>query len=214
MAKQRVLILNSGGVKSLVATASRAEAAQVCLMFVDDGRPSTRYGHEAYMQQAEHFEVSQRFFMSVGPTWLAELNAQREVIDGQRSPLGAVQLLMAGLDAAIRSRCERVVWPICLGHDFDQLAWLTETIQLVQHQLALQNHEAVQVDLPFVELELPEVLRLGAQLDVPWEMARTCRADAEKACGQCRWCRQRATDFVIAGVDDPMSERMLRATDS
>ena len=50
-----------------------------------------------------------------------------------------------------------------------------------------------------------EVVRLGASLDVPFELTTSCYAGAIPACGVCPTCRSRREAFVTNGLLDPIA---------
>ena len=50
-----------------------------------------------------------------------------------------------------------------------------------------------------------DVVRLGASLNVPFELTTSCYSGAEPACGVCPTCRSRLDAFATAGLRDPIS---------
>jgi len=53
--------------------------------------------------------------------------------------------------------------------------------------------------LPFIDLGKVEVVRLGRQLGVPFELTWSCYFDAVRPCGACESCLERAAAFAAAG---------------
>jgi len=64
--------------------------------------------------------------------------------------------------------------------------------------------ETGSVVLPFRKLDKSEVLRLGAKLEVPFELTWSCYKSGKKPCGKCLSCRLRAESFLKAGLKDPL----------
>lgn len=65
------------------------------------------------------------------------------------------------------------------------------------------NHE-IQIISPFGRLTKAEVIRLGLELGVPFELTLSCMGPAdERHCGRCSKCRERLQAFDVAGVVDP-----------
>jgi 7-cyano-7-deazaguanine synthase len=56
---------------------------------------------------------------------------------------------------------------------------------------------------PFIEMRKPELIRLGADLGVPFELTRSCQETTTVNCGQCNHCQVRKSAFSEAGVTDP-----------
>ena len=56
---------------------------------------------------------------------------------------------------------------------------------------------------PFVHWVKADIVRRGAELRVPFELAWSCYAGGESHCGKCSTCVDRRTAFRQAGVPDP-----------
>ena len=76
------------------------------------------------------------------------------------------------------------------------------------------DHE-IQIVSPFGRLTKVEVVRLGVELGVPFELTRSCMDPADdRHCGRCSKCRERLQAFDGAGLADPaeyaIEEKTLR----
>jgi 7-cyano-7-deazaguanine synthase len=71
----------------------------------------------------------------------------------------------------------------------------------------VEGRRAVRLRAPLLRLTKAEIVRLGTDLGVPWELTWSCYAGAERPCGRCDSCRLRAKGFRSAGVNDPLSRR-------
>ncbi|MYI74410.1 MAG: 7-cyano-7-deazaguanine synthase [Acidobacteria bacterium] len=72
------------------------------------------------------------------------------------------------------------------------------------HALSLGLDHAIEVTAPFAQLDKPDVIRIGAELGVPWELTLSCMNPAGvEHCGRCSKCRERLQAFDAAGVEDP-----------
>jgi 7-cyano-7-deazaguanine synthase len=70
--------------------------------------------------------------------------------------------------------------------------------------LGLAHHVAI--DAPFVTMHKSDVIRLGVELKVPFELTLSCMNPRQGLhCGQCSKCRERRDAFHDAGIDDPTS---------
>lgn len=72
----------------------------------------------------------------------------------------------------------------------------------VSERLANDN-QLLTIDAPFVDIDKSDIVKLGAELGVPFEQTWTCYKGGEKHCGVCSSCRERKRAFVEAGVPDP-----------
>ena len=60
------------------------------------------------------------------------------------------------------------------------------------------------IDTPFVQMRKSEVIKLGSELNVPFELTLSCMNPQQALhCGRCSKCRERRDAFAEAGVVDP-----------
>ena len=79
-----------------------------------------------------------------------------------------------------------------------------EFFAALSHALSLGLDHAIEVAAPFAHLDKPDVIRIGADLGVPWELTLSCMNPAGvEHCGRCSKCRERLQAFDVAGVEDP-----------
>lgn len=63
--------------------------------------------------------------------------------------------------------------------------------------------QELSLEAPFISVAKAEVVRQGLQLKVPYELTWSCYEGADKPCGHCGTCIDRAEAFRANGVDDP-----------
>ena len=68
--------------------------------------------------------------------------------------------------------------------------------------------DAIKVESPFMHFTKAQIARLGASLNVPFELTWSCYEGGhngldERHCGRCGTCTERYESFKIAGVADP-----------
>ncbi|HTM02216.1 MAG TPA: 7-cyano-7-deazaguanine synthase [Vicinamibacterales bacterium] len=74
----------------------------------------------------------------------------------------------------------------------------------MQRALSLGLAHPLTIVAPFADMEKSDVIRLGVELGVPFELTLSCMNPREgKHCGQCSKCRERRDAFNDAGVSDP-----------
>ena len=65
---------------------------------------------------------------------------------------------------------------------------------------------------PFREMEKADVIRLGADLGVPFELTLSCMSPiGGRHCGACSKCRERHDAFIDAGINDPTDYASLQS---
>lgn len=62
----------------------------------------------------------------------------------------------------------------------------------------------VEVEAPFVEMTKGEVVKLGLELGVPYELTWSCYNGRERPCMKCGTCLERTEAFLVNGVKDPL----------
>jgi 7-cyano-7-deazaguanine synthase len=64
--------------------------------------------------------------------------------------------------------------------------------------------QPINIIAPLVNLKKTEIIQLGNQLGVPWELTWSCYAGGDKACRVCDSCRLRLAAFAELGLEDPV----------
>ena len=62
----------------------------------------------------------------------------------------------------------------------------------------------VELISPFITIEKWDIVKIGLELKVPYELTRRCYKDQPIACGKCGTCRERIEAFERNGVKDPI----------
>ena len=79
-----------------------------------------------------------------------------------------------------------------------------EFFSTMARALSLGLAHPITVTAPFVEMDKSDVIRLGAELGVPFELTLSCMNPRQGLhCGQCSKCRERRDAFHEAGFADP-----------
>ncbi|WP_084965853.1 7-cyano-7-deazaguanine synthase QueC [Thermoactinospora rubra] len=63
--------------------------------------------------------------------------------------------------------------------------------------------DGFQIVTPFVGMTKVEIVRLGAELGVPFAATWSCYRGGRRHCGRCGTCTERKEAFALAGVADP-----------
>jgi 7-cyano-7-deazaguanine synthase len=61
----------------------------------------------------------------------------------------------------------------------------------------------IRIEAPFNDLQKSEVIKVGMQLGVPFELTWSCYRGKEKHCGTCESCVNRKNAFKQAKIRDP-----------
>ncbi|MBL4701209.1 MAG: 7-cyano-7-deazaguanine synthase [Phycisphaeraceae bacterium] len=200
------MIMNSGGLRSLIATGMGAcdvGSTSVAMLHFQQRHVNTRNRMEAMQQQAEHFEIEQVVRSEMATLISNPGQSVRE--DDMPDPVTfyRVQMLIAALAQAIEFRVKRLIVPFACNADHDRIARITEQLTLVLHLVELDDAQAIPVvEMPLLELTDRELIELGEQMQVPWSKSWSCRNAGDEPCGGCPACVSRSQAFQEAGVSD------------
>ncbi|MFR1841383.1 MAG: 7-cyano-7-deazaguanine synthase QueC [Oscillospiraceae bacterium] len=61
----------------------------------------------------------------------------------------------------------------------------------------------LKIEAPFVNMTKADVVKIGLELKVPYELTWSCYEGGDKPCGKCGTCIDRANAFKLNGIEDP-----------
>lgn len=79
--------------------------------------------------------------------------------------------------------------------------------QAISEAIRLGSGNQLRVEAPFVQMTKAEVVKIGLELKVPYELTWSCYEGREKPCMVCGTCLDRAEAFRRNGVADPALEK-------
>lgn len=112
-----------------------------------------------------------------------------------------VLLSKAGVFAARQGLSKILIGPLS-GNPFPDAS--PAFFETMGRALSLGLAAEISIEAPFLAMSKEEVIRLGASLDVPFELTLSCMQPVRGMhCGQCSKCRERRDAFRDAGIQDP-----------
>lgn len=79
-----------------------------------------------------------------------------------------------------------------------------EFFRAMEQALSLGLASTIGIDAPYAHLHKADVIRIGTELGVPFELTLSCMQPVNGThCGRCSKCRERRDAFNEAGVEDP-----------
>ena len=76
--------------------------------------------------------------------------------------------------------------------------------QAISEAIYLGSGNQLHVEAPFVDKTKAEVVKIGLELQVPYELTWSCYEGTDAPCGVCGTCIDRAKAFMENGVEDPL----------
>lgn len=80
----------------------------------------------------------------------------------------------------------------------------TEFNDAMNRAIYLGSGDQLHIEAPFVELTKADVVKLGLELNVPYELTWSCYEGHDKPCGVCGTCRDRLAAFAANNAVDPL----------
>lgn len=80
----------------------------------------------------------------------------------------------------------------------------TDFNKAVSEAIYLGSGKKIKVEAPFINLSKAEVVKIGLELKVPYELTWSCYLGHDKPCGKCGTCIDRIKAFEANGVKDPL----------
>ena len=75
--------------------------------------------------------------------------------------------------------------------------------EAMKRAVYLGSGNALTIEAPFVKMTKAEIVKLGLELKVPYELTWSCYEGGDKPCGKCGTCIDRAKAFELNGAIDP-----------
>ncbi len=197
MKRADTLVLNDGGMSGLVSLAACMRDQRLAMLFVFDGRAAQKLYHECIVKQAEYFEMD----------YVTELHLEYLCSESDKDEpmkMARQQLLVAAIGMAGEMNAQRLVWPIQAGEDFDTVAAVTEQIILLEQLAELELGYPLKITPLLLEVNNKQLIEIGHQMDVPWELSRSCTITNVDPCRGCEGCRRRTVAFREAMLSDPV----------
>lgn len=84
--------------------------------------------------------------------------------------------------------------------------------QSMKQAIYLGSGNQLTLEAPLVNLTKAEVVKIGLELNAPYELTWSCYEGGEEPCGVCGTCIDRARAFELNGVEDPaLTRRSFKA---
>jgi len=116
-------------------------------------------------------------------------------------------LTKAGVHCAQR-RISRIAIGTLAGNPFPDAT--PDFFKTLAKAMSLGLAHQITVDAPFMQMHKSDVIRLGRELGVPFELTLSCMNPKDGVhCGECSKCRERRDAFREAGIEDPTSYRRI-----
>jgi len=220
--KKRAVILHSGGVDSAVATAvARKDGYELYMLHFDYGQLTEIKERSCFAAIGKAFGAKKqeianvKFLKWVGHSSLTDPHIPVPTGEPEGIPSTYVPF-RNGIFISLAAAWAEVVKAeaIYLGVMEEDGPGYPDTtgkfIEAMENAINLGRKPESRCRLvtPIIHLSKTEVVKLGAELLVPFGMTWSCYKDEEIACGVCQSCIMRRRAFREAGIKDPIQYRV------
>ncbi|MCD6501252.1 7-cyano-7-deazaguanine synthase QueC [bacterium] len=220
--KKRAVILLSGGVDSAVTTAiAKRDGYELYMLHFDYGQLTENKERSCFtaigkVYKAKKQEIANvQFLKWIGHSSLTDpkLHVPTGEIDGIPNTYVPFRNgIFISLAAA---------WAETVGAEAIYLGAMQEdgpgypdtTAEFIEAAEAAINlgrrpESACRIVAPIIHMTKAEVVKLGAEMLVPFGMTWSCYTNEDVACGVCQSCKMRRQAFEEAGIKDPIRYRV------
>ncbi|MBN2562668.1 MAG: 7-cyano-7-deazaguanine synthase [Phycisphaerae bacterium] len=225
MAKNKVVVLCSGGLNSAVVSSLAVREHPVAMLHVRYGHRAAQKEAELFEEQADIFGVRERLvvdmphFATIGGN--ARVNRKRQIEDAMAMGDEESNCYMPGLVVGLLSAA--FTWASTIGatkilvgvsEDLGPPGPKTssiypdysrEAVQLCNHLFGeVSPRGRISIEAPIVDLSRAEIVKIGHRLGTPFQLTWSCLSSGTEPCGACIGCATRNRGFLDAAIPDPI----------
>lgn len=218
-ARERSVVLVSGGMDSLVTAAIAAAESEPAFLHVSYGQRTEERERRAFRAIAEHYRPPHRLEASLpalgalggsaltDPTIAVRTDGvHRDGVPATYVPFRNAQLLSLAVSWAEVLGATTVYigaveedssgYPDCREIFFRAFGEAVRT--------GAAKGESIRIATPLLHRSKTEIVRLGLELGAPFGLSWSCYTGTERACGVCDSCRLRLAAFRANAAEDPI----------
>jgi 7-cyano-7-deazaguanine synthase len=212
--------LVSGGMDSCVTAAIASEEVdQLAFLHVSYGQRTEARERRAFEEIADHYSVKQRLIVSlehltkIGGSSLTDTNVA--VASANLSAHGIPTSYVPFRNAHLLSIATS--WAEVISASFIYIGAVAEDssgypdcrpefYEAFQRAITLgtKSETLLEIKTPIIAMKKWEIVKLGKELGVPFELTWSCYSQSDRACGDCDSCALRLRAFRAAGISDPI----------
>lgn len=223
----KVLVLSSGGVDSstcLGMAVSKYGKENVIALSMSYGQKHTKeitcakavadyYGVELYsVDLAEIFKFSKCSLLQHSKEEIPKESYAEQLKKTNGAPVSTYVPFRNGLflstaaSFALSMECSKIYY----GAHSDDAAGnaypdCSDVFNQAMNQAIYEGSgHQVQIEAPFIDKTKAQVVKMGLELGVPYELTWSCYEGGDKPCGVCGTCIDRKKAFELNGVKDPL----------
>ncbi|MGQ9804880.1 MAG: 7-cyano-7-deazaguanine synthase QueC [Chlorobiales bacterium] len=220
----KAIALISGGMDSLVSTAiAKRDGYDLAALHLNYGQRTERKEFECFEKITAHYGIKEKLVVDVthlsliGGSSLTDktIEVSKADIHSKEIPTSYVPFRNANILAIAVSWAEVIgaqrifigaVEEDSSGYPDCRKEFYTAFNQMIK--LGTKPTSDIQVLTPVIDMKKSAIVKLGLEMNVPFEWSWSCYQENDEACGVCDSCALRLRAFQEAGVEDPIAYRV------
>ncbi len=217
-AKQRAVVLLSGGMDSSVCAALAVRDYHAAAVHVSYGQRTEERERQSFLAICQRLKIHDRLMVrnealrAIGGSALTDesIDVPEAEHVGQSIPVTYVPFRNAHFLAVAVSWAEVLgaekvyigaVEPDSSGYPDCRPAYYKAFNQVIK---AGTKEGRIEIVTPLIAMRKAEIVRLGLELGAPFDLTWSCYSREDRACGVCDSCVLRLRAFEAAGSPDPI----------
>jgi 7-cyano-7-deazaguanine synthase len=216
--KSRAIVLLSGGMDSCVCAALAARDHNAAALHVSYGQRTEHRERQSFLSICDRLNIQDKLLVrndalrAVGGSALTDQNIPVPLgsplnhdIPITYVPFRNAHFLSVAVSWAEVLGAAKIyigaVEPDSSGYPDCRPVYYEAFNRVIQTGTKAGNIEIV---TPLIAMRKAEIVRLGLELNAPFDLTWSCYSREDQACGQCDSCVLRLRAFADAGVNDPI----------
>jgi 7-cyano-7-deazaguanine synthase len=217
--KAKAVVLMSGGMDSCVTAAIASQDHEIAALHASYGQRTERRELQCFHAIADHFRAARRLavrldhFGVIGGSSLTDsaMTIQPADLESREIPNTYVPFRNAHFLSIATSWAEVLgaekifigaVWEDSSGYPDCRPEYYEAFNQVIR--AGTRPSTDIRIETPLIHLSKKSIVKLGLELEAPFQLTWSCYRDSDVACGNCDSCALRLRAFQEVGIDDPI----------
>ncbi len=216
----KAIVLISGGMDSLLSTAiAKRDGYELAALHLNYGQRTERKELECFEKITAHYGIKEKLVVDVthlsriGGSSLTDkaIEVSKANIHSKDIPTSYVPFRNANILSIAVSWAEVIganrifigaVEEDSSGYPDCRKEFYAAFNQMIK--LGTKPTTDIQIITPVIEMKKSAIVKLGLELNAPFELSWSCYQENDVACGVCDSCALRLRAFQEAGIEDPI----------
>ena len=209
---KKVIIAISGGIDSAVAAAiAKDEGHELYFLTVNYGQKNLSREISNTKKLAKHYSAKEHLIINM--EWLGSLGTSL-VTDDAIHDTSKELIYVPNRNTCIISAC--LAWAETIDADIiytgsEAGPWVCPDNSPEYYEkwnslvsISMMRNKKISIVAPLNNYDKKNIVRIGLELDVPYQYTWSCLCCDAHPCGECLSCQERAEAFAALGEDDPL----------